>query len=127
MMLCIATAGAIVSLAASSFTLSWTHSVERTEWREHWVVGQGALHLVEASVQGSGAGIAVPPDARLEAGRWRYKPAIPPLPELVLAASGMTTSPWQLCVPGGECHMLGEEPGQDTRLWVAEVCSQNEF
>ena len=32
MMLCIAAAGIITALATPSFTLSWTHSVERTQW-----------------------------------------------------------------------------------------------
>ena len=56
MSLCIATGGQILALVASSFTLSWTHSVEKTEWIEHWQVEDSRLNLVSASVQGSGAG-----------------------------------------------------------------------
>lgn len=122
-MLCLASAGTIVALAASSFTLSWTHSVEKTLWREVWVVGEGRLDLVEASVEGAGAGIAVPDDAILRDGRWTYRPDLPPLTELVLAASGATVSPWRLCLSDGSCQQIGAEAGEPVRLWVAEACS----
>ncbi len=121
-MLCIAAAGVVTALAATSFTLSWTHSVEHTEWRESWVVEENRLQLVEASVEGAGAGIAVPPDAIWADGRWTYTPDIPPLPNLNLAASGMTPSPWTLCTPGNECLTLGAEPATTIRLWAAETC-----
>jgi hypothetical protein len=121
-MLCIASAGTVMALAASSFTLGWTHSVEKTLWQEHWVVEAQTLKLVRASVEGPGAGIAVPPDAVWDGGRWTYRPAIPPLPELVLAASGMTPSPWTLCLPDDSCQSLGAEAGAPVRIWAATAC-----
>lgn len=121
-MLCIAAAGVVTALAASSFTLSWTHSVEHTEWRESWLVQDNRLHLVEASVEGAGAGIAVPPDAIWADGRWTYTPDLPPLPSLNLAASGMTPSPWTLCTSDSPCLTLGAEPDATIRLWTAETC-----
>lgn len=121
-MLCVASAGAIAALAVSSFSLGWTHSVEKTQWQEHWVVQAEALQLVQASVEGPGAGIAVPPDAVWDEGRWTYVPSLPPLPELVLAASGMTPSPWTLCLPDGNCRSLGGEAGEPVRIWVAPLC-----
>lgn len=121
-MLCIASAGTVAALVASSFTLSWTHSVEKTQWREDWVVAGAQLQLTGASVQGPGAGIAVPPDAVWAEGRWSYVPSLPPIPELVLAASGMTPSPWQLCLPDGTCRLLGEEAGTPARIWAASAC-----
>ena len=122
MMLCIATAGIVTALATPSFTLSWTHSVERTQWQESWVVEDGNLRLVKASVQGSGAGIAVPDNAIWAEGRWTYEPALAPLQSIDLAASGMTPSPWTLCPAEGPCLTLGTEPGEGARLWAAPAC-----
>ncbi len=36
MSLCILAAGKTTVLAVASFTLAWTHSVERTRWIETW-------------------------------------------------------------------------------------------
>ena len=121
-MLCIAAAGAITALAASSFSLSWTHSVERTVWQEHWTVAGDRLVIVEASVEGSGAGIAPPPDAVLREGRWHYRPSLAPLRVLRLAASGATPSPWTLCLEGGPCLQLGRIPDDTIAIWPASRC-----
>ncbi|MFD2648769.1 DUF1850 domain-containing protein [Devosia albogilva] len=119
-MLCIASAGMVTALAVSSFTLDWTHSVERTQWSENWLVTEAGLQLVEASVEGAGAGIDLPDDAVLANGRWSYRPNLPPLETLTLAASGMTATPWTLCSEGQECLSLGEAAGETVRLWVGE-------
>jgi hypothetical protein len=50
-------------MAMQSFTLVWTHSVERTEWRESWRVTPAGLVLTEARVKGSGAGMEPATDA----------------------------------------------------------------
>jgi len=120
-MLCIATSGTLLALATSSFTLSWTHSVERTEWRETWRIAGDRLQLIEAIVEGPGAGIALTDGAVMTAGGWVYKPAVPPLPRLVLAASGATLSGWRLCA-AGECHDLGTVAGTPVELWAAAAC-----
>ncbi|HZY67423.1 MAG TPA: DUF1850 domain-containing protein, partial [Devosia sp.] len=112
----------LLALAATSFTLSWTHSVEKTTWRESWTVAGDRLQLIEASVEGSGAGIAVPDDAVWADGRWTWRPDLAPLPHLTLAASGATASPWTLCPAGGECVELGGEPDEPVRLWAGEEC-----
>lgn len=125
-MLCLATAGAVTALTASSFTLSWTHSVEKTQWREAWQALDMALQPVEASVEGAGAGIDLPADAVWAEGRWTYVPSLSPVPELVLAASGMTPSPWLFCLPDGTCRDLGAAAGDVTRIWVAPVCLPGE-
>ena len=123
MMLCIASAGVVTALAVSSFTLEWTHSVERTQWREEWQVTDAGLQLVEASVESSGAGIALPDDAVLKDGRWTYRPQLPPLASLDLAASGMTPGGWTLCAEGKRCFKLGEQAGESLRLWTGGTCS----
>jgi len=119
MMLCIASAGVVTALAVSSFTLEWTHSVERTQWREEWQVTDAGLQLVEASVESSGAGIALPDDAVLKDGRWSYRPQLPPLASLDLAASGMTPGGWSLCPGENRCLTLGAGPGEAARVWSA--------
>lgn len=108
--LCVLAGGKSIALVASLFSLAWTHSVEKTEWREQWQVRDGALLLLEASVKGSGAGMDPGEGAVLDKGWWVWKPDLQPVPELVLAASGATVSAWSLCHSGG-CLDLGAEPG----------------
>lgn len=108
---CLLVAGQMLTLAAGGFTLSWTHSVERTEWRETWSVTPAGLVLDEARVRGSGAGMEPGEGAQLEDGWWVWEPAPAPLPQLVLAASGATGSPWTLC-SAGDCRTLGAEAGE---------------
>lgn len=111
MSLCVLAAGKTVVLAVSAFTLSWTHSVERTEWREDWLVEPAGLRLVEARIRGSGAGMEPGVDAVLENGWYVYRPRLPPQPSLLLAASGATREGWLLC-SGGDCLTLGAVAGE---------------
>jgi hypothetical protein len=121
-MLCVAASGTILALVASSFSLSWTHSVERTLWQEHWTIEDKRLVLVEAIVEGSGAGIDLPADSVRTSEGWRYRPAIEPIERLSLAASGMTPSAWRLCTETA-CHDLGAEPADAITLWAADRCT----
>lgn len=100
MTLCLATAALAVSLATNGFTLSWTHSVEKTEWRERWRIEQNELVLEEARIRGSGAGMEPPDGSVLEGGWWVYAPALR-VPTLRLAVSGATGAGWQLCTAAG--------------------------
>ncbi|WP_108398667.1 DUF1850 domain-containing protein [Devosia submarina] len=122
MSLCIASAGGIITILAASFSLSWIHSVEKTTWVEHWHVEGDRLALSSASVEGSGAGIDLPPDAVWKDGRWTYRPDLAPLRRLDLAASGATLSGWQLCADEN-CHELGATPGEPVSIWASDVCS----
>ncbi|WEX09370.1 DUF1850 domain-containing protein [Chelativorans sp. AA-79] len=115
MSLCILAGGKTAMVAASLFTLSWTHSVEKVEWRETWRVSPEGFAIVEARIKGSGAGMEPPPDARFEHGWWIYVPVLPPLPELRLAASGATPSAWTLCA-AGTCRTLGAVSGTQVVL-----------
>jgi hypothetical protein len=121
-MLCIAAGGDLLVLAATAFTLSWTHSVERTHWHESWRIIGGQLQVVEARVEGPGAGIAIPHGARMTPKGWVYRPELPPLPRLVLAASGLTPSAWTLCTEG-KCHELGAAAGEPVTIWAAPTCA----
>ena len=98
---CILAAGKTLALAMTTFTLSWTHSVERTEWREAWAVTPAGLVLTEARVKGSGAGMDPGEGAREVDGWWVWTPKTPAVPELVLASSGATASGWRLCYEQG--------------------------
>lgn len=118
MSLCIVAAGKTAVMAVAAFTLSWTHSVEKTAWQEDWRVAPDGLVLTEARVKGSGAGMEPPEGAVLEDGWWRYEPRLRPLPRLLLAASGNTGAGWTLCA-GGRCVVLGAERGGDA---VVEPC-----
>jgi hypothetical protein len=116
--LCVAGAASL-RLAVAAFTLGWTHSVERVRWEEDWTVGPSGLALVEARVQGSGAGMEPAPEARLVDGWWRWRPEGAPTGEVVLAASGATGGGWSLCA-GGTCQELGAATGAPIRLYACD-------
>ena len=123
MTLCIAAGGKIIALAATSFSLSWTHSVEQTLWEEQWAIVDGRLAVIEATVQGSGAGIALPDNAIRTEDGWTYRPSLPPLERLSLAASGATPSAWTLCA-GAQCMELGAQAGEAIVLWADDQCGE---
>lgn len=103
MTLCLASALLALGLgldASQQFSLRWTHSVERTEWVEHWRIAGADLLLEEARVRGSGAGMEPPEGSVLQNGWWVYH-AQRRLPVLRLAASGATGRGWQLCTASG--------------------------
>jgi len=63
-------------LPENRFELSWTHSVERTEWRETFSVDpSGAISLVSSEFESAGAGLPGMPNAgevvRLAEGKMR--------------------------------------------------------
>jgi len=113
--LCIVVAGKTTVLAASAFTLAWTHSVEKTRWEEDWRVTPAGLELVAARVAGTGAGMEIPDGAVLEGGVWTYRPDLPPQTALRLASSGATGQGWELCA-AGTCLTIGTEPGEPVEI-----------
>lgn len=121
MSLCVLAGGVTKTLAAVAFTLSWSHSVEKTRWEEDWRVTLAGLQIVEARIKGSGAGMDPPEGSVLKNGWWVYVPVVPAQEKLVLAASGATGEGWSLCA-GGECLVIGEEPGPPA---VIEVCASD--
>jgi hypothetical protein len=120
--ICLLTAGKVTVLAGSAFTLSWTHSVERTRWEEDWRVTPGGLQIVEARVKGSGAGMEPPVDAVLKDGWWAYAPKLPARDRIMLAASGATPSGWMLCT-AADCRELGAAAGDAIEISVCEGLS----
>lgn len=115
MSLCIVAAGKTTMVAATAFTLGWTHSVEKVRWEEDWRVTPAGLEIVAARVKGSGAGMEPPEGAVLKDGWWRYAPTLPPQASLTLAASGATGQGWSLCTQE-RCVTLGAFPGETVVL-----------
>lgn len=105
--LCLLGGGAVVRLAATAFTLSWLHTIEKIPWAEDWLVEAGQLRVVEVRIKGSGAGMEPPPEARLEGGFYRWQPADDIRRELLLRRSEAPgVGDWQLCLEGA-CRPLG--------------------
>ena len=113
--LCIIASGKTTVLAASAFTLAWTHSVEKTRWEEDWRVTPAGLVLVAARVEGTGAGMEIPDGAVLEGGVWTYRPSLPPQKALLLARSGATGQGWELCADG-QCLTIGAASGEPVEI-----------
>jgi len=99
MSLCVFIAGkSAACLAGLLFSLSWTHSVEKTGWVEHWQVQNEQLVLRETFVKGSGAGIDPAPNAVLDNGWYRWAPeSLVTVPAISLANSELTPDNWTLC------------------------------
>jgi hypothetical protein len=110
MSLCVFIAGkSAACLAGLLFSLSWTHSVEKTEWIEHWQVQNEQLVLKETFVKGSGAGIDPAPHAVLEHGWYRWAPESPvTVPAISLANSELTPDNWTLCALDAVTRRAGE-------------------
>lgn len=106
MSLCLTMAGKAAMLGASAFTLTWTHSIEKTRWEEDWMLTPSGLVISEARVQGSGAGMEPPEGAHFDGEWWRYRPSLPPLPKLVLGASGKAGA-WTIRLPGRTLRLDG--------------------
>lgn len=116
-MICLAsvasmTGGAALSaaIAATSFTLAWTHSIEKIRWEEDWRVDGGLLWAESARIGGTGAGMEPPAGAELREGVWHYRPDMPPQKQLRLTHSPHVTG-YELCI-GRKCAPLADQmPG----------------
>jgi hypothetical protein len=118
--LCLAGAGLTLHLAVATFTLGWTHTVEKTAWEEDWRVEPDALVLTQARIQGSGAGMDPPPEARRVDGWFVWTPDNPRRERIVLRrAAGV--GDWRLCAADRPCTPLGDLLGKDAdpvTLWA---------
>lgn len=111
----------LASLPGTDFDLSWTHSIEKIEWRERWSVDSGRLRPVEARIRGTGAGMEPGPDARLTEDGWlAWVPDLPPQDSVSLAASGFTGE-HRLCADS-ECRLLSDWTGVRDRPLEMRAC-----
>jgi len=111
--LCLAFGAALVALNAAEADLAWTHSVQKTEWREHWRAvtlssGAPALQITQASVEGSGAGMEPGEDAKFKDGRWVWAPKLGAQPQLILTRSPFTPGDWKICLKDQPCRPVGD-------------------
>ena len=104
--LCLASAGIVKALSVATFTLVWTHSIEKVDWQEDWRVTPDGLLMTQARVKGSGAGMEPPPEARLVDGWFQWQPNAKPMPQVVLGNSG-AAGEWRLC-NDGNCRTLSD-------------------
>ncbi len=104
---CLIAAGATVHLGVTALTLAWTHSIEKIRWEEDYRATPAGIVLLQDRVQGTGAGMEPPPDAKFDGKWWRYDAHVPPLPEIILRRSGMTVGDWQVCI-AGKCKPMGD-------------------
>ena len=115
-MLCLTAGGVAASIAASlaisSFSLAWNHSIEKIRWEEDWRIENDLLVLTAARIRGTGAGMEAPAGGVLREGIWHYQPAVAPLPELQLAHTPYVSG-YEICL-NGNCRPLAEYlPGLD--------------
>ncbi len=101
--ICLA-AGLLMLPLGEAVTLRWTHSIQKTLWEEDYRGEGKALRLTSARIQGTGAGMEPPPDAKLRNGAWHYTPALPPLPQVSLRHSPYV-APYIVCV-ANDCRPL---------------------
>jgi hypothetical protein len=120
MMLCLMAGAVVAPLMAEAATLAWAHSVEKVRWEEDWRATPAGLDLVEARVQGSGAGMDPPPEARLKNGVWAWEPQVPPQREVVLRRSGATAD-WSICLRG-RCRPMDSYVPAAADPVVLKVC-----
>lgn len=106
MSLCLAAGALTVALGSGEVTLRWRHSVQKTLWEEVWRETPDGLVMTEARIEGSGAGMDPPEDARLVDGFWRWTPKLPPQRDIIMRRSGATAD-WQICV-AGQCRAMSQ-------------------
>jgi hypothetical protein len=122
MPLCLAAGAVTATLAVESFTLAWTHSVEKVRWEEDWRIEHRMLVIDEARIRGTGAGMEPPPDAVLKDGAWHYRPKLAPLSQVRLAHSPYTAG-YELCVAGRCAPLADQLRGAETlTTFVLEAC-----
>lgn len=112
MALCLAGAGVLARIAATAFTLTWTHTVERIPWQEDWRIEGDRLVLQTVRLKGSGAGMEPAPDARLIDGWYVWHPQGDIRTEIVLRRTDTTIAgDWSLCTQDQGCRALAEFVG----------------
>lgn len=103
--ICLVVAGVLrATLPTNEVTIAWLHSVEKIRWVERYRVEHDALRLIEARIEGSGAGMDPPSDATFAGGGWTWHPAVDPLPHVRLTVSPFARD-YDVC-DGDRCRTL---------------------
>jgi hypothetical protein len=119
--LCIGVAFSVIaaSVPTESFTLAWTHSVEKTRWEEDYRIEKNRIVLVQARIRGSGAGMEPPAGAVLRNGVYEYRPRNVALEKFSIMRSAYAKD-YELCW-NGRCtamtELLGPPMDEATELF----------
>lgn len=121
--LCLAAGKMLVAIPVTSFTLVWSHSIEKTRWEEDWHIASEQLTIREARVQGAGAGMEPGAGAVFKNGIWHYQP--PPFSAKTIRLSHSPyTAGYDLCFEGRCNPLAGFFPGiADTATIEISACS----
>jgi len=119
--LCLIGVGETVRIAATMFSLSWVHSVEKIPWQEYWRVERAALVLTEVRIKGSGAGMEPPPDARREDGWYVWTPQNGERAEIVLRITDF--GQWTFCADSDPCRPLQTVFGREADPITLKPCA----
>lgn len=107
---CLAAGKILTALPIASFTLAWTHSIEKTRWEEDWLIQGRQLTIREARIKGSGAGMEPPFGAHLKNGVWHYQPA-DRVRDSVLLTHSPHAAGYEFCTAGRCQPLAGLLPG----------------
>jgi hypothetical protein len=119
MSLCVLAGTKVATFAVSIFTLTWLHSVEKTEWQEDWKIINSKLKIVEARVKGSGAGMEPPENSKLVKGWYVYRHKVTAKDEILLATSETNIKNWSICY-NGKCQELPKNENKPLKLYVCD-------
>jgi hypothetical protein len=118
-----------VFVPATTFTLAWTHSIEKIRWEEDYAVvpdadhpNQARLIALKARIKGSGAGMEPPEDAKLVAGWYEFVPQELSAQKLFLTRSEFTCD-YDWCVHG-QCQGMGNLLPSDRGVTLLTPCMQ---
>jgi hypothetical protein len=118
--LAIAVSSVVLARLSDPVTLAWEHTVEKIRIEEDYRTSGGVLVLSQVRTTGVGAGIEVPPSAEFIDGRWHFAPALPALPQVLLANS-RSPSGYIVC-QRGRCAPLRDLIGDDDRVLALVPC-----
>jgi len=116
----IALSSSVLLRVPGPLTLAWTHSVEHFAIEEDWSAGADGLQLREVRTEGLGAGVDIPADAQRVGRGWRFRPALPPQRQLVLANSRFAPG-YRVC-GSGRGEGVAERVGVRDRALVLTAC-----
>lgn len=119
----------VAFVPGATFTLAWTHSIEKQRWEEDYAVQAGpggaapGLVALAARVKGSAAGMEPPPDAVLRNGWYHYAPQNTSPERLNLSRSEFVPD-YELCTAEG-CHPLAYWLPSDGGVTQLSACRRN--